>query len=52
MGTVIAAVRTEAEFLQALKSEVSTIFMLAPNIDNIEAQAEKAHKKTKHSLFI
>ena len=51
MGTVIAAVRTEAEFLQALKSEVSTIFLLAPNIDNIEAQAEKAHKANK-TFFI
>ena len=47
MGTVIAAVRTQDEFCKALKSEVSTIFMLAPNIENIEKQAETAHKSGK-----
>ena len=47
MGTVIAAVRTEAELEKALKSRVSTVFMLAPNIENIEMQAEKAHKANK-----
>ncbi len=51
MGTVIAAVRTEAEFEKAIKSQVSTVFMLAPNIDNIENQAEKAHKANK-TFFI
>lgn len=47
MGTVIAAVRTEAELEKALKSRVSTVFMLAPNIENIEMQAEEAHKANK-----
>lgn len=47
MGTVIAAVRTEAELEKALKSRVSTVFMLAPNIENIEMQAVMAHKANK-----
>ena len=47
MGTVIAAVRTEAELEKALKSRVSTVFMLAPNIEIIEMQAKKAHKANK-----
>ena len=51
MGTVIAAVRTEAEFCKALASQVSTIFMLAPNIDKIKNQAETAHKAGK-TFFI
>ena len=51
MGTVIAAVRTEAEFLKAINSQVSTVFMLAPNIDNIEKQAGMAHKANK-TFFI
>ena len=47
MATIFAAVRTQDEFLKALKSQVSTIFMLAPNIDKIKKQAEEAHKANK-----
>lgn len=47
MGTVIAAVRTHEEFCKALKSRVSTIFMIAPNIYNIQKQAAEAHKANK-----
>ena len=47
MATIFAAVRTQDAFLKALKSQVSTIFMLAPNIDKIKKQAEEAHKANK-----
>lgn len=48
---VIAAVRSNDDFLVALNSNVDTIFMLAPNIADIKGQADAAHKSGKR-MFI
>lgn len=41
--TVIAAVRADGEFESALRSEVKTIFLLNPNILDIEEKVKCAH---------
>ena len=53
MGNVkiIAAARSREEFSVAVNSRVEIIFMLSPNISEIEYQAESAHKAGK-KLFI
>ena len=56
MGTskhnrIIAAVRTEVEFDNALKSDVGMIFYLAPDLHTVEDMAKKAHDCGK-KLFI
>ncbi len=48
---IIAAVRTNEDFIKAIKSDVSMIFMLIPNISYIKEQANIAHKAGK-KLFI
>ncbi len=48
---IIAATRSNEEFLAALKSNVDIIFMLAPNIEDIKKQADAVHKSGK-KLFI
>ncbi len=48
---IIAAVRTNEELMRAIKSSVSIIFMLCPNIEDIKRQAEFVHKANK-KLFI
>ena len=40
---IIAAVRSNEELNTAIKSDVGMIFMLAPNIDDISAQARLVH---------
>lgn len=44
---IIAAVRSSEELNEALKSDVGMIFMLAPNIDDINAQAKLVHDAGK-----
>lgn len=44
---IIAAVRGNQELEEAVKSKVLMIFMLNPNIEEIKAQAEMAHKSGK-----
>jgi len=51
MGKIIAAARSNDELFAATESKVDIIFMLAPNIEEIEKQAEKVHKSGK-KLFI
>ena len=56
MGTskknrIIAAVRTEEEFDNALKSDVGIIFYLMPDLHTVESMAKKTHKASK-KLFI
>ena len=48
---VIAAARSEEELLEAVRSKVEIIFMLAPCIANIKRQTEMVHKAGK-KLFI
>lgn len=48
---IIAAVRSVHELEEAVKSDVWMIFMLAPNIETINSQAELVHKVGK-KLFI
>lgn len=48
---IIAATRNNDEFLSALNSDTDIIFMLAPNIADINSQALAAHKSGK-KLFI
>lgn len=48
---IIAAVRTNDELIRATNSDVSIIFMLCPNIADIELQAHLVHKADK-KLFI
>lgn len=48
---IIAAVRTNDELVKATNSDVSIIFMLCPNIWDIESQAGLVHKANK-KLFI
>ena len=48
---IIAAVRNDGELKEAVKSDVCMIFMLAPNIEDIKAQAELVHSAGK-KLFI
>ncbi len=48
---IIAASRNKDEFLSALNSDVDIIFMLAPNIADINNQAKAAHELGK-KLFI
>lgn len=50
-ATIIAAVRNQNEFALALKSNVSTVFMLSTNIEIIKDQIELAHKHGK-KLFV
>ena len=51
MKKVIAAVRTEEEFLAALESSVDIIFHLMPNIISLKKDADMAHQKGK-KMFI
>lgn len=44
---IIAAVRSSEELNEALKSDVGMIFMLAPNIDDINVQAKLVHDAGK-----
>lgn len=46
-GRIIAAVRHAEEFKAALESDVQMIFMLAPNIEDIEGEADASHKRGK-----
>lgn len=48
---IIAAVKNNDELLLALKSDIDLIFMLAPNIADINSQANAVHKAGK-KLFI
>ncbi len=48
---IIAAVRSAKELSEAVRSNVWIVFMLAPNIEDIKAQAELVHKAGK-KLFI
>jgi glycerol uptake operon antiterminator len=48
---IIAASRNKDEFLSALNSDVDIIFMLTPNIADINNQAKAAHELGK-KLFI
>lgn len=48
---IIAAVRSVQELEEAVKSDVWMIFMLAPNIEDIKAQADFVHKAGK-KLFV
>ena len=48
---VIAAVRSDKELKEAVKSGVDIIFMLAPNIEDIKEQTELVHKSGKR-LFV
>ena len=48
---VIAAVRTEAELQEAVRSAVDTVFLLAPNIERLAGQAEMVRRAGK-KLFI
>ncbi len=48
---IIAAVRSSQELEEAVKSNVWMIFMLAPNIEDIKAQADFVHSAGK-KLFI
>ena len=48
---VIAAVRTNQEFMLALNSKVKTVFMLSTNIEEIKEQVALAHEKGK-KLFV
>lgn len=48
---IIAAVRTEEEFSDALLSDVETIFFLAPTIFNTAAAVERAHQNGKRLLL-
>lgn len=50
-GKVIAAVRTDKEFLDAAESKVNIIFYLAPNILSLEQKVKFAHTKGK-KVFI
>jgi glycerol uptake operon antiterminator len=51
MGKIIAAARNNDELVSATKSKVDIIFMLVPNIEEIENQAKIVHKAGK-KLFI
>lgn len=51
MGKIIAAARSNNELLNAVKSKIDIIFMLAPNIEEIEKQSEVVHKAGK-KIFI
>ena len=48
---IFAAVRTESELDSALASNIETVFMLAPNIEDIERQTIKTHKAGK-KIFV
>ena len=48
---LIAAVRTEREFLRALKSTVELIFLLSANLNQISGCAERAHAAGKKLFF-
>ena len=48
---VIAAVRTNQEFMLALNSKVKTVFMLSTNIEEIKEQVCLAHENGK-KLFV
>ena len=48
---LIAAVRTEREFLRALKSPVELIFLLSANLNQISGCAERAHAAGKKLFF-
>ncbi len=50
-GKIIAAVRSNQELIEAVKSDVEMIFLLAPNIAEIKAQTELAHTAGK-KLFV
>lgn len=49
--SVIAAVRTCKELEMALQTDVSTVFMLVPNIETLKAQADAVHRAGK-KLFV
>lgn len=48
---VIAAVRSEKEFISAVKSKAEIIFLLSPNIETLKKYADAVHKTGKR-LFI
>ena len=48
---IIAAVRSDEELVEAAKSDVWMIFMLAPNIEDIKTQADIVHKAGKKFLI-
>ncbi len=50
-GTVIAAVRTDEEFQKALKSNVTVIFDLNPDLITLSKKVKKAHEADK-KIFI
>ena len=50
-GEIIAATRTESDFLAAIESDVDTIFDLAPDIMTVAPKLKMAHKSGK-KLFI
>ena len=50
-GRVIAAVRTDKELMAAIKSNTDTIFMLAPNIQDIKRQIDAVHTSGKR-IFV
>lgn len=47
MKKIIAAARSREEYALALESDVDTVFMLAPDIADIKAQADMAHNVGK-----
>ena len=51
MHKIFAAVRTNSEFLMALKSSVDTIFLLNSEILTLKEVIDKAHK-AKKKIFI
>lgn len=51
MKQIIAAVRNSEELENAVKSDVGTIFHMAPNIVTLKEAVKKAHKENK-KLFI
>ena len=50
-GRLIAATRSDEEFLRAVKSDVRIIFDLDPDLMNISAKVKKAHESGK-LLFV
>ncbi|MBQ1998184.1 MAG: glycerol-3-phosphate responsive antiterminator, partial [Spirochaetales bacterium] len=50
-GEVIAATRTESDFLAAIESEVDTVFDLAPDIMTVAPRLKAAHTAGK-KLFL
>ncbi|MBE7029843.1 MAG: glycerol-3-phosphate responsive antiterminator [Ruminococcaceae bacterium] len=50
-GSIIAAIRTQEEFDAALKSDVTTIFDLSPDLLTIKKRLDRAHESGKQMLI-